>query len=200
MESILNKLSERGGAKDMGHDLAGVDPSTRFYLLWRYTYGAAEQESGEAIIFANGTNVELDGHSGLSSDPRPLLAKRKGAYRLLDFTERGDDVRLGLPQEDGQSAPVVDALHRTLWLMENRPAAIPEFLREAQPNLEQMRLVAQALGGPALKGGDLAKMSPAKEETALAKLTSNWRSVIEGSAFARDREDIRTGQTGLDLG
>ena len=35
--------------------------------------------------------------------------------------------------------------------MEKRPGHLDEFLREAQPNLEQMRLVAHALVGPALK-------------------------------------------------
>ena len=32
-----------------------------------------------------------------------------------------------------------------------------EFLRESQLNREQIRLVAQALAGPALKGGDSMK-------------------------------------------
>lgn len=142
----------------------------------------------------------MDGQNGLSSDPRPLLAKKSGKYRLIDFTERGDDARLGVPEADGLSAPTVDILHRTLWLMENRPSAIPGFLREAQPNLEQMRLVAQALSGPALRGGEWAKSASSNETAALAKLTANWRSVIEGGAFHRDREDARTGQTPLDLG
>jgi len=200
LEHILTKLSEQAGGKGAQHDLAAVDPWTRFYLLWRYTYGSAEQDSGEAIVFANGTNVELDGPNGLSSDPRPLLAKKSGKYRLIDFIERGEDARLGLPDADGISAPTVDVLHRTLWLMENRPAAIPGFLREAQPNLEQMRLVAQALGGPALKGGEWTKLASSNETAALAKLTANWRSVIEGGAFQRDREDARLGQTAFDLG
>ena len=30
-------------------------------LLWRYAYKAADLDAGEAIIFANGTHVELDG-------------------------------------------------------------------------------------------------------------------------------------------
>jgi hypothetical protein len=63
--------------------------------------------------------------------------------------------------------------------MESWPSELPEFLRQAQPNLEQMRLVAQALAGPALKGGELANVSPSAELAALAKLTANWRSVIE---------------------
>src|SRR5207249_7328947 len=103
--------------------------------------------------------------------------------------------------ENGQPAPLIDALHRTLWLMEHRPAQLADFLREAQPNREQLRLVAQALGGPALRGGELGDISPTGELSALAKLTANWRSVVEEAAMtAADREQRATGQTRIDFG
>ncbi len=165
------------------YSLAAVDPATRFYVLWRYTYRAADLDAGEAIIFANGTHVELDGLGGLSSGSQPLLEKEKGTYSLLDYTERGDDKKLGMPSENGQPAPLVDALQRTLWLMEKRPSHLDDFLREAQPNLEQMRLVAQALAGTALKGkSDESKAligTTQPEQAALGKLLANWRALIE---------------------
>jgi putative DNA methylase len=182
LEGILARLSKEVGGNGGRHSLAGVDPATRFYILWRYTYRLAELDAGEAIIFANGTHVELDGPHALCSGARPLIEKKKGKYRLLDYQDRGEDAELGMPREDGQPAPLVDALHRTLWLMEKRPAGLADFLRKAQPNLEQMRLVAQALAGPALKGGELANVSPGGELAALAKLTANWRSVVEDAA------------------
>jgi putative DNA methylase len=192
LETILARLSKEVGGNSAKYSLAGLDPATRFYVLWRYTYKAADLDAGEAIIFANGTHVELDGAHGLSSGTRALVAKSKSKYRLLDYTERGDDAKLGLPSEDGQSAPLVDALHRLLWLMERHPSGIPEFLREARPNTEQMRLVAQALAGPALKGGELGEVATGSELAALTKLTANWRSVVgeEGPLFrdARGRE------------
>ena len=46
-----------------------------------------------------------------------------------------------------------------------------------------MRLVAQALAGPALKGGELGDISPHAELSALAKLTANWKSVIEDAGL-----------------
>jgi putative DNA methylase len=182
LEKILTRLSKEAGGNSGRTSLAGVDPATRFYTLWRYTYRSAELDAGEAIVFANGTHVELDGPNGLSSGARALVEKKKGKYRLRDFAERGDDDKLGMP-DDGQSAPLIDALQRTLWLMEHRPRHLAEFLREAQPNREQMRLVAQALAGPALKGGELDDISPTGELAALAKLTANWRSVIEDNEF-----------------
>jgi putative DNA methylase len=199
LETILDRLSrEVGGNGSRQTSLTGVDPATRFYLLWRYTYRWAELDAGEAIVFANGTHVELDGQGSLSQGVRALVEKKKAKYRLRDFTDRGDDDKLGLSGDDGTPAPLVDALHRTLWLMEKRPRELPEFLKESGVNREQMRLVAQALAGPALKGGELADVSPTAELSALAKLTANWRSVIEDAELAPiQRDDRRKGQDQL---
>lgn len=179
LESILGRLSEAVEGSAGSHSLTGLDAPSRFYTLWRYTYRSTDLEAGEAIIFANGTHVELDGLHGLSQGSRPLVEKRKGKYRLLDYSERGDEATLGLPSENGEGAPLVDALHRLLWLMERHPSGIPDFLREARPSTEQLRLIAQALAGPALKGGELGEVATGSELTALTKLTANWRSVVE---------------------
>lgn len=196
LETILARLSKEVGGASGKHSLAGLDSPTRFYVLWRYTYKAADLDSGEAIIFANGTHVELDSAHGLSSGSRALVAKNKAKYRLLDYMERGDDAALGMPSEDGQPAPLVDALHRLLWLMERHPSGIPDFLRDAQPNKEQMRLVAQALAGPALKGGELGEVATGTELAALTKLTANWRSVVEDVDLTRvEVEARRAGQS-----
>jgi putative DNA methylase len=200
LDSILGRLSKEVGGNGGRTSLAGVDPPTRFYILWRYTYKATDIDAGEAIVFANGTHVELDGPEGLTAGSDALLEKKKGKYRLRDFSERGDDDDLGMPFEDGQAASTIDALHRTLWLMENRPAELPKFLREAQPSREQMRLVAQALAGTGLTGSELADVSPSAEQAALAKLTSNWRSVIEDAVITiAERRDKRTGQKTFDM-
>ena len=97
LETILARLSKEVGGKGGRYSLAGLDPPTRFYILWRYTYKAADLDAGEAIIFSNGTHVELDGPHGLSTGAHNLIEKKKGKYRLLDFSERGDDKHLGMP-------------------------------------------------------------------------------------------------------
>lgn len=198
LESILGRLSKEVIGKRGQVSLVGLDAATRFYVLWRYTYGAGELDAGEAIIFSNGTHVELDGPHGLTTGADKLVEKKKGKYRLRDFSERGEDEDLGMPAEDGQAAPLVDALHRTLWLLEKRPALLAEFLRESQVNREQLRLVAQALAGPALKGGELGDVSPTAELSALAKLTANWQSVVEGALISDvEQADRRKGQERL---
>jgi len=196
--SLPGHFSKEVGGKGGQYSLASLDTASRFYVLWRYTCGAAELEAGEAIIFANGTHVELDGQHGLSTGNGALVEKKKGKYRLRDFNDRGDDKALGLLAASGQPAPLVDTLHRTLWLMEKRPTELPLFLREAQPNREALRLVAQALAGPALKGGELDDISPTAELSALAKLTANWQSVVEDSAQTTgEREEKKIGQRQL---
>lgn len=187
LDTMLGKLS---GAVVGGGNVSAVDNESRFYVLWRFVYKAAELEAGEAIIFANGTHVELDGKGGISDGRDALVEKKKAKYRLRDFTERGENAALGLPDESGKPAPLIDALHRILWLMDHSPRKLGEFLTDARPDRERLRVLAQALAGAALSGkseeeaAKLVGTTPA-EQSALGKLLANWRSLIEvGQAAA----------------
>ena len=179
LETLLEKIFGVTGS-----GVAAVDGPSRFYVLWRYTYGAAEMDAGEAIVFTYGQNVELDGQNGLSSGSRALVEKKKGKYRLRDFSERGDDEKLGMPKDDNKAAPLIDVLHRILWLVENEPRNLNRFLDEARPDRERLRLVAQALAGTTLAGRKddgpehTVATTPA-EAAALKKLVANWRVLIE---------------------
>jgi putative DNA methylase len=186
LETLLEKIFGVTGS-----GVAAVDGPSRFYVLWRYAYKAAEMDAGEAIVFTYGQNVELDGQNGLSSGSRALVEKKKGKYRLLDFSERGDDEKLGMPKDDGKSAPLIDILHRILWLVENEPRNLNSFLDEARPDRERLRLVAQALAGTALAGRKddgpehTVATTPA-EAAALNKLVANWRALIDQRLAARE--------------
>jgi putative DNA methylase len=187
LDTILRRLSRAAGSNGHTVSLEGLDPATRFYVLWRYTYRFATLDAGEAIIFANGTHVELDGPNGLSSGTNALLEKKKGKYRLQDFRKRGKSGKIGLPV-DGAEPPVIDSLHRILWLMENKPASLAEFLSETNPKKEPLHLVAQVLAGPVLKGGKLDGYSPPEELSVLAKLTANWKSVVEDATYTKTKK------------
>jgi len=185
LETLLEKIFGLVGAK-----VSAVDGPSQFYVLWRYTYHALELEAGEAIVFTYGMPVELDGARGLSGGSRALVEKKKNKYRLRDFTERGDEDKLGILSQDGTPAPLIDVLHRVLYLMENQPAALSQFLSEAKPDLERLRLVANALAGPHLKGAqeDTPRvLTTPKEQSALAKLVANWHTVIEGRVTPAER-------------
>ncbi len=179
LETLLEKIFGMPGS-----GVAAVDGPSRFYVLWRYAYKAAEMDAGEAIVFTYGQNVELDGQNGLSAGSRALVEKKKGKYRLRDFAERGDDEKLGMPKDDGKAAPLIDTLHRILWLVENQPRNLNQFLDEAWPDRERLRLVAQALAGTALAGKKddgpehTVATTPA-EQSALKKLVANWRALID---------------------
>jgi len=187
LETLLEKIF---GLSRSG--VSAVDGPSRFYVLWRYTYGAAEMDAGEAIVFTYGQNVELDGPKGLSTGRYALVEKKKGKYRLRDFTERGADEKLGLPKEDGTQPPLIDVLHRILWLLENEPRKINDFLDKARPDQERLRLVAQALAGTALEGGQASSLSQPnivttpEESAALKKLVANWRALIDQRLATRE--------------
>jgi putative DNA methylase len=178
LETLLEKLF---GVSQAG--LSSVDRFTRFYVLWRYAYRQGTIDGGEAIVFAYPQHVELDGPDGITSGSNPLGEKLKGKYRLRDFTERGDDEKLGLPHA-GDSAPLIDVLHRLLWLVERQPVLIPAYLDRARPDVERLRIVAQTLAGQTLAGngdggGKSLIAARGAEAAALRKLTTNWRTLIE---------------------
>ena len=175
LETILEKLFgiSRKGVSD-------VDAPTRFYVLWRYTYGRMEVDSGEAIVFAYPQGVELDGPLGLSSGRNPLLEKKGKKYRLRDYSERGMDEKLGL---DGK--PVIDVLHRLLWLLENQAYKIPEYLSQSMPNYDLLKLSAQALAGTTLSGSQELIATTSDEKSVLSKLLANWKSIISEETLFR---------------
>ncbi len=174
-----------------GGNVSAVDPASRFYVLWRFVYKTAEIEAGEAIVFTYSQHVELDGSKGLSVGKDALVEKKKAKYRIRDFIERGQNEKLGLPTDNGQPTPLIDILHRILWLIENSPRKLNEFLDEARPDRERLRVLAQTLAGAALSGKSeqeterLISTTPA-EQAALGKLLANWRNLIESQLVAAE--------------
>jgi len=177
LETILEKLFgiSRKGVSD-------VDAPTRFYVLWRYTYGRMEVDSGEAIVFAYPQGVELDGPLGLSSGRNPLLEKKGKKYRLRDYSERGMDEKLGL---DGK--PIIDVLHRLLWLLENQAYKISEYLMQSMPNYGLLKLTAHALAGTTLSGSQEIIATTSDEKSLLSRLLANWKSIINEETLFRRR-------------
>ena len=173
-----------------------VDSVTRFYVLWRFTYGAAAIDAGEAFVFCYPQNIELDEASGMVGDPPSLVEKDGADVRVRTFAERGSHDDLGLPN-NGYPAPLIDTLHRTLWLIDNSPAQLRTYLEQARPNQEQLRLVSQALSGPVLTSQRTVEDGLAEEMSALHKLNANWRGIVEGAVAARAPAQPHAGQAEL---
>ena len=178
LDVILDKIFGLRGAA-----VGSVDPITRFYILWRFTYRESSIEAGNAYVFCYPQGIEIDGPNGLSGPAPSLVEKRGSKFRVRTFEERGNDDSLGIGQ-DGRPAPLVDIVHRLLWLLDNRPLQVQDFLKAARPSHEQLRLVTQALCAPALSGPQARDAPSTAELRALDRLNANWRSVVEVDAFA----------------
>ena len=181
-----------------GAAVGSVDPTTRFYILWRFTYRESSIEAGDAYVFCYPQGIEMDGPDGLAG-PSPSLVEKSGSkFRVRTFEERGRGDTLGLSGDD-RPAPLIDVVHRLLWLLDHRPVQVREFLKAARPSQEQLRLVTQALCAPVLGRPEAQDATPTAELRALARLNANWRSVVEGAAYDREVEGRVTGQAELSL-
>ena len=135
-----------------GAAVEAVDSVTRFYILWRFTYREAAVEAGDVYVFCYPQGVEVDGPEGLAGDAPRLVEQTGSKFRVRNFAERGEHDALGRPANRG-AAPLVDVLHRLLYLLEEAPAAVGAYLKAVRPNTEHLRLVVQTLAKPALAGG-----------------------------------------------
>ena len=181
--------------------LPGVSGETSGHPVARPAAASGHSQSRNPMtdqtttVLPIGQQVSLPGHFDLPvtlESARPLGKGFECRVRLHDGTL--DEAVIS----EQEAAALVDALHRILWLMEKRPTELPAFLRDAQLNREQLRLVAHALAGPALKGGELGDVSPTAELSALGKLTANWQSVIEIAALTTaQKEEKMIGQKQL---
>ena len=165
--------------------VASVDSISRFYILWRFTYRESSIEAGEAYVFCYPQGIEIDGTDGLNGSAPKLMEKTGSKFRVRNFTERGGHEDLGFA-ENGKVASLVDVLHRLLYLLEEQPVRVQDYLKSVRPNIEQLRLVTQALCAPVFDGSQAAEKSATPELRALQRLNANWRSVVEGATYARE--------------
>lgn len=121
-----------------------VDKPTQYYILGRYEYGEAIVEFDEANTLVRGVGVELDGVGGLTDSKLSLVKKIKNQVQLRDYSDRGSNEYLGIhkPEKTYSSPTLIDILHRLLWLAEKKPQNISNFIALAQPDANQLRLVA----------------------------------------------------------
>lgn len=160
-------------------DRAGVglvDRASRFYVLARYEYGETPVEFGEMNVLAQGLGVELMGAGSLSDGKRRMVKATKSEVRLADHEDRGAEPTLGLPA-DGAPAPLVDVLHRLMWLHEHEAGHVAHFLQASQCEPGRLRLLANALKGRALaQAGDDARTG---EQKAVDRLLAQWNRLLE---------------------
>lgn len=182
--------------------ISAVDKPTQYYILGRYEYGESIVEFDEANTLARGVGIELDGTSGLTDGKWSLMKKTKNQVQFRDYTERGIDEELGIqktekqqfnikPQAIGIAPTLIDILHRLLWLQENKPQEIANFISLAQPNATQLRIVAQALAGRALTpesgATQIVNGHRTKEQQQIDTLLASWKRVVEENLFTQHK-------------
>jgi len=170
LEAVLAAVFEvdRGG-------VGQVDRSSRFYVLSRYQYGGAAVEFGALNVLAQGLGIELAG--SLSDGKLRLIKQEKSTVQVLGYEERGRQPTLGLPT-GAAGAPLIDILHRLLWLLENDRSTIGGFVEKSRVDIGRLRLLANALKGRALSGGrDGADRTD--EQKAIDRLLAQWSRVVE---------------------
>jgi len=181
---VLQRLlstGEGGAQEETGARVAAVDTVTRFYVTGRFFYGESAAPFDDVNLLARGMGVELDGPHGLMQGKKGLVKKEKDTVQLRDYRGRGDDESLGMLSVSGNPAPLIDVLQRLLWLQEERPNEVQDFLMKTHPHLEQLRMVAQALAGHALApaGSDGGtKQERTEEQKAVDRLLAGWRSLF----------------------
>lgn len=179
-EVIESILAEVFGVARSG--IKAVDEPTQFYVMGRFEFGSAWVEFDRANTLAKGVGVELTGRHSIMAGSRALLEKERGKVRLRDYQQRGKVASLGIEDESAGRSPLIDLLHRLLWLAEREPGKVRDFLFDARPDVDSLRLVAQALSGEALSRKGAGTSS--REQSAIASLRGAWKRLVEDSTRA----------------
>lgn len=175
LEEVEREVAEALLERIFGTDRSGlgrVDQETQFYVMGRFEFGDALAPWDELNTLARGTGVEL---RELSNGAAPLVAfgAKRSEAKLNDYRDRGAAIELG--------RSTVDHLHRVLWLADNEPGRIKDYLEAARPEPERLRLVAHALSRPGL---DSAGARGAEAE-ACERLLGVWRRLVEDNLFTQ---------------
>ncbi len=163
-------LGELPGFRDVQKETRGrgeaieLDPVTQYYLLHRAYFGLKPAPAGACILYANAcgkneTELKLVWNiieqGGQSKRGRPTRAESEGAdvesegakgneYRLLDWTERIDNDNLG-SSRSGEPAPLIDRLHRLMYLFQKNRAS------DVQSSFDAWGLAGENAFGPLLQ-------------------------------------------------
>jgi putative DNA methylase len=127
-----------------GEAAGNVDEASRFYVIWRWAFGTADVESGEAIHMAQSMGCEFD---ELVAD-KGVLNKNGDKVNLKGPVQRQKVKGLGAPAATGTLAPLIDVLHRAanLWAAGERQE-LSDFLAAALPpeGADRMHRLAQSI-------------------------------------------------------
>ena len=131
-----------------------IDPESRFYVVWRWSYGNTKVPADESFKLSQALGFD----TASLWDRTGVLEKSGENVQASAIDKRIKIKNLGEPSADGTPASLVDALHRMCAFREkNDMQGMGEFLgRSGHANNNSLWLVAQAVS-EILSDGDKEK-------------------------------------------
>lgn len=131
-----------------------IDPESRFYVVWKWSYADAKVPADEAFKLAQALGMSTD----LMWDRTGVLEKAGENVAAVTVEKRKKIKDLGEPGPNGVPASLIDVLHRLCAYREkNDTNGMAEFLaRSGQAQNPSLWLVAQAVS-EILPDGDKEK-------------------------------------------
>lgn len=119
------------------------DAATRFYIMYRWSYGKNKIEFDDGMRLAMALGAEVDALMHASS----VLKKSGSSVTLLSPYDREKNEKLGEPARDRMAAPLIDMVHRSalLWRAGKREELARYVSTHVGTRVEALRAVAQAL-------------------------------------------------------
>ncbi len=165
------------GAKT-GHGTSAVlqiDSETRFYVLWKWSYGDGKVAADEAFKLAQALGIDTEA----MWDRTGVLEKQGQNVQALTVAKRMRIKDLGEPNVDGSPATLIDTLHRCCAFRDKGDTGgLSEYLaRSGHGRNEKLWTVAQAIS-EVLPDGD-------KEKQLLQGLLNQRDKIAEAMAEER---------------
>ena len=131
-----------------------IDSETRFYVLWKWSYGDGKVAADEAFKLAQALGIDTEE----MWDRTGVLEKQGQNVQALTVAKRMRIKDLGEPNVDGSPATLIDTLHRCCAFRDKGDrAGLSEYLaRSGHGRNEKLWTVAQAVS-EVLPDGDKEK-------------------------------------------
>lgn len=133
---------------------ATIDPESRFYVIWKWSYGEAKVPADESFKLAQALGMDTE----IMWDRTGVLEKLGENVLAVPVAKRMKIKDLGEPNGDGSPASLIDVLYRFCVFRDNGDSeGMAEFLgRSGQGRNHNLWMVAQAVS-EILPDGDKEK-------------------------------------------
>ena len=125
------------------YQMGAVDAPTRFYVMYRWSYNKQRLDFDDGRRLAQALGAEVDGLIRVDK----IVRQRGAKITVPDSSLRGDEERLGEVNRDGDAAPLINLLHRSLliWQKSGRQELADFLALHGQGREDAMHVVAQSI-------------------------------------------------------